>query len=59
MPYNGVLDRPIIERLWEYTIFSFCYHNDPEDRLASYLDLRLKRGDTTRCLRFLAPRTSS
>jgi hypothetical protein len=55
MPYDGDPDHPIIERPWEYAILSFCYHNDLEDRLASYLDLTLGRGDVIRRLRFLVP----
>lgn len=55
MPYDGDPDHPIIDRPWEYTIASLCYYNDPEQWSASYIDLKLVRGDVVRRLRFLGP----
>jgi hypothetical protein len=55
MPYDGDPDHPIIERPWEYEIVSLCYHNDPGEWSASYVDMTLGRGDVIRRLRFLGP----
>jgi hypothetical protein len=42
---------PIIERPWQYRIVSFSYVEGSEP----YVDLALRKGDTTRRLRFLSP----
>ncbi|MDG3006848.1 hypothetical protein [Paludisphaera mucosa] len=55
MPYDGDPDHAIVERPWEYEIVSLCYHNDPGEWSASYIDMKLGRGDVVRRLRFLGP----
>ena len=46
---------PILDRSWEYEVFTLSYHQSPLGEFEPFLDLTLKKEDIYRCFRFHGP----
>ncbi len=46
---------PILDRSWEYEVFTLCFYQSPLGEFEPFLDLTLKKDDIIRCLRFHSP----
>ena len=45
----------ILERSWEYEVFTFCFHQFMHEESEPFIDLTLKRGEEIRSFRFFSP----
>ena len=48
-------NHPILERSWEYEVFTFSFYQWANDVAEPFIDLTLKRGAELRHFRFLSP----
>ncbi|HEX8492489.1 MAG TPA: hypothetical protein VF658_06580 [Pyrinomonadaceae bacterium] len=46
---------PILERAWEYEVFTFSFYQWADEESEPFIDVTLKRGDELRHLRFYSP----